>query len=94
MSAPLLWGVAVLLGIFRLIWWLGANDRILCGSPKRRPGEVRDVEQCPPALDAFVLVGADGGTCFLPVQAATAAVANLVQRDILHARTDGDTAAI
>ena len=94
MSAPLLWGVAVLLGIFRLIWWLGANDRILCGSPKRRPGEVRDVEQCPPALDAFVLVGADGGTCFLPVQAATAAVADLVQRDILHARTDGDTAAI
>ena len=94
MSAPLLWGVAVLLGTFRLIWWLGANDHILAGSSKRQPGEVRDVDHCPPALAAFVLVGADSGTCFLPHQAATAEVADLVQRNILHATTDGDTATI
>lgn len=94
MSAPLLWGVAVLLGAFRLIWWLGANDHILCGSPKSHPSDEHDVEHCPPALAAFALVGADSGTCFLPVQAATAAVADLVQRDVLHATTDGDIATI
>ena len=94
MSAPLLWGVAVLLGTFRLIWWLGANDHILSGSPKRQLGEVRDVEHCPPVLATFVLVGADNGTCFLPVQAATAAVADLVQRNVLHATTEGDTSTI
>jgi len=94
MSAPLLWGVAVLLGAFRLIWWLGANDHILCRSPKSHPSDEHDVEHCPPALAAFALVGADSGTCFLPVQAATAAVADLVQRDVLHATTDGDIATI
>lgn len=97
LPVPLLFVVAVLLAAMRVVWWLAARDRIMlrtseASASEASASEATTVGDCPPAVAALVLSGANGGACYLLDEAASAGVANLVARGVLLAGTDGDDA--
>lgn len=89
---PLLLVVAVFLVLVRVVWWLVARDRMFLGVPNASAAQQPDVGDCPPAVAALALSGADGGACFLLDQAASAAIANLVTQGVLAAQVHDDDA--
>lgn len=88
--APLLVVVAVILAVSRVVWWLAARDRIFLRAPHNSSLEPADIVDCPSAVAAFAISGADGGACYLVDQAASAAVAELVARGVLNAQGNND----
>ena len=89
---PLLLVVAVFLVLVRVVWWLVARDRMFLGVPNASAAQQPDVGDCPPAVAALALSGADGGACFLLDQAASAAIANIVTQGVLAAQVHDDDA--
>ncbi|MGB0148664.1 MAG: hypothetical protein ACPF97_07265 [Ilumatobacteraceae bacterium] len=94
MPAGLLWAIAAVLIVLRVVWWLAANDKICRGPSTHDAGVPIDLADCPSVVAAFALSGADGGACYLLEHAASAAVAELVESGVLKAQSNGDEAWI
>lgn len=94
MPTGLLWAIAAVLILLRVVWWLAASDKICRGTSMHESGDPIDLANCPSVVAAFALSGADGDACYLLDHAASAAVAELVASGALNAQTDGDEAWI
>ncbi|MEC9181314.1 MAG: hypothetical protein VX568_02180, partial [Actinomycetota bacterium] len=94
MPTGLLWAIAAVLILLRVVCWLAANDKICRGTSTHDAGDPVDLANCPSVVAALALSGADGGGCYLLDHAASAAVAELVASGALNAQTDGDEAWI
>ena len=92
MPSGLLWAIAAVLILLRVVWWLAASDKICRGTSTHDAGDPIDLANCPSVVAAFALSGADGGACYLLDHAASAAVAELVASGALNAQTNGDEA--
>lgn len=89
---PFLFVVAAFLALARVVWWLVARDRMFLRVSNASATEQPDVGDCPPAIAALALSGAEGGACFLLDQAASAAIAGLVTRGVLAVQIHDDDA--
>ena len=94
MPSGLLWAIAAVLILLRVVWWLATNDKILRGTSTHDAGDPIDLADCPSVVAAFALSGSDGGACYLLDHAASAAVGELVASGGLNAQTNGDEAWI
>lgn len=94
MPDAFLWAIAVGLLLLRMLWWLTANDKVFQGISRQDADDIPELKDCPSVIAAYALSGADGGACYLPDHAASAAVADLVTFGALTARTDSDGAWI
>ena len=70
MPAGLLWAIAAVLIVLRVVWWLAANDKICRGTSTHDAGVPIGLADCrvwsPP-----LPLGCDGGACYLLEHAAS-----------------------